>query len=68
MRLSIYDGFGGSKVERTGNGVVQRMKLNLNDVVEEDSNKVYMWWPRRGSRGKQWEGELVLKNHHPKGK
>ena len=42
VRLSIYDGFGGSKVERTGNGVVQRMKRNLNDVVEEDSNKVYM--------------------------
>ena len=43
-------------------GVVQRVKRNLVDAAEERSNKVYVWWPRRGrrgSRGKRWEGELV---------
>ena len=53
MQLSIHDGFGGSKVERAGNS------LPWHGAAEEGSNKVYVWWPRRGSRGKWWEGELV---------
>jgi len=48
-------------------GVVQRVKRNLIDAAEEGSNKVYVWWPRRGSRGKRWEGELV-EEPSPKGK
>jgi len=42
VRLSTYNGFGGSKVERTGNGVVQHVKRKFIDVAEEGSNEVYM--------------------------
>ena len=45
-------------------GIVQHVKRNLVDATEEGSNKVYVWWPRRG---KLWECELV-EEPSPKGK
>ena len=38
-------------------GMVQRVKRV--DAAEEGSNKVCVWWPRGGIRGKRWEGKLV---------